>query len=86
MVDCSHANCGGDYRSQETIGIKIIDDMIENKCIDNLLGLMIESNLNEGKQCISENMKYGVSITDACINIDVTENMLTHIDEKLGTK
>jgi 3-deoxy-7-phosphoheptulonate synthase len=41
--------------------------------------VMIESNINEGKQTLNNisNLKYGVSITDACINIEETNRIIT---------
>lgn len=74
MVDCSHANCSGDYKNQ----IKVAKEAIKAK---NLFGLMIESNINEGHQDISDNLKYGVSITDACINIQDTINLIENLNE-----
>jgi 3-deoxy-7-phosphoheptulonate synthase len=50
-----------------------------------LLGVMIESNLNEGKQSIPAEgpsaLKYGVSITDACISFDQTVPLLDELRE-----
>ena len=45
-----------------------------NKCIK---GVMIESNLKEGKQKISNSLVYGQSITDACVNLKTTSEMLS---------
>ena len=44
----------------------------------NIFGMMIESHLNEGKQKLEDpnNLEYGVSITDSCVNIHETELML----------
>jgi 3-deoxy-7-phosphoheptulonate synthase len=47
---------------------------------------MLESNLNEGKQSADlaiEEMAYGVSVTDACINFETTEQLLEQATEKL---
>jgi len=47
---------------------------------------MLESNINEGNQSIPESLadlKYGVSITDACINWETTEKSLTKMAETL---
>ena len=38
---------------------------------------MLESNIEEGSQPISGQLKYGVSITDACIGWQETERILT---------
>jgi 3-deoxy-7-phosphoheptulonate synthase len=46
--------------------------------------VMIESHINEGKQDVPAegpaNLKYGVSITDACIDWQTTVTMLDHLD------
>ena len=39
-------------------------------------GIMLESHLNAGRQNLSENMKYGVSVTDGCIGWDETEKLI----------
>ena len=52
-----------------------------------LIGMMIESNINEGNQPIPKNLadlRYGVSLTDSCINWDTTERMLRWGYEKLA--
>lgn len=84
MIDCSHANSRKDYRRQPLVAEDVIHQIREgNKSI---IGLMIESHLNEGNQPsdipLSE-MKYGVSITDACINWGSTEALLRHTHEEL---
>ena len=46
---------------------------------------MIESNINEGKQSINDKpLKYGISITDGCINIEDTYNILSNINNTLN--
>jgi 3-deoxy-7-phosphoheptulonate synthase len=47
---------------------------------------MIESHLNEGNQKISENMKYGQSITDACMGWEDTVMCLQKLNEAIGTR
>ena len=44
---------------------------------DSIRGFMLESNIEEGSQPISGQLKYGVSITDACIGWHETERILT---------
>jgi len=69
MVDCSHGNSNKDYRRQPEVLEAVISQVVAgNRSIS---GLMIESCLEEGNQKISADqnkLKYGVSITDACIN------------------
>ncbi|MBB1315383.1 MULTISPECIES: 3-deoxy-7-phosphoheptulonate synthase [Aliivibrio] len=84
MIDCSHANSRKDYRRQPLVAEDAIHQIREgNKSI---IGLMIESHLNEGNQPSDiplAEMKYGVSITDACINWASTEALLRHTHEEL---
>ena len=50
------------------------------------MGVMIESHLFEGNQPIPTDLsqlRYGVSLTDACLGWDVTERMLRHGAERL---
>lgn len=76
MVDCSHANAGGYHSNQLYVGRLVAHNPY-------VKGIMIESNLNEGNQKISDNMLYGVSITDACIGWKDTEELLTYINKKV---
>ncbi|PMI64274.1 hypothetical protein BCU63_21420 [Vibrio splendidus] len=84
MVDCSHANSRKDFRRQPLVAEDVIHQIREgNKSI---IGLMIESHINEGNQSSDiplNEMKYGVSITDACINWDSTEALLKHAHTEL---
>ncbi len=84
MVDCSHANSRKDYRRQPLVAEDVIHQIREgNKSI---IGLMIESHINEGNQGTDiplAEMKYGVSITDACINWNTTETLLRHAHKEL---
>lgn len=83
MVDCSHENSGKDYLKQ---GI-VVRDILAQKKFGNksIFGLMLESNLFAGNQKMAspKDLKYGVSITDACIGFDETEQLLREIYEVL---
>jgi len=85
MVDCSHDNSNQDYRLQgnvvEEIGTQIIAG---NKSI---FGIMLESNLFSGNQKILDNqneMKYGVSVTDGCIDWEETQSILRRLAETIS--
>ena len=85
MVDCSHANSEKKYAKQEDVWRSVIQQSIEGA--HSLIGLMVESNLNEGNQPIPKRLKdlrYGVSITDSCINWETTERMLRRGHEALS--
>jgi len=84
MVDCSHANSLKDHRNQP----KVLESVIEqiNYGCAYIKAVMIESNINEGNQPICSNkseLKYGVSITDKCIDWDTTERIIKSAAEKL---
>ena len=89
VVDCSHANSNKDYINQPNVFKEVINQIKQNN--DNIIGLMIESNLKEGNQKIpnnlkgfnKSNLKEGVSITDACIDWDTTEKIVIEAYEML---
>jgi len=87
IIDVSHDNSikegKKDYKEQIN-NINIINNFI-NKT-ENIKGIMIESNINEGKQNISDNLKYGVSITDGCINLNDTFECLKMLEYNLTKK
>ncbi|MGJ8696071.1 MAG: 3-deoxy-7-phosphoheptulonate synthase [Verrucomicrobiaceae bacterium] len=74
MIDCSHGNSNKDYRNQPLVAADLCEQM-SNGAKD-IASVMIESNLVEGNQKISDNMTYGQSVTDACINWQTTEAVL----------
>ena len=77
MVDCSHANSAKQFARQEDVWHSVIEQRLGGT--KSLIGLMVESHLNEGSQPIPKNaadLRYGVSITDSCIGWETTERML----------
>ena len=85
MVDCSHANSGKQHAKQEDVWRSVIQQRIAGT--RSLIGLMVESHLNEGNQPIPKNLadlRYGVSLTDSCIGWETTERMLRWGYETLG--
>ena len=84
VVDCSHANSSKDPEVQPLVLKDITHQILEgNKSI---IGVMLESNINAGKQSIPADLsklKYGVSVTDACMDWKTTEKALLEMAEKL---
>jgi len=77
MVDCSHANANKDHTRQKTVLESIAQQVSGGS--QHIMGVMIESHLVAGKQPIPENLDdltYGQSITDACVDIETTAGML----------
>ncbi len=84
MVDCSHANSNKDPALQPLVMDNIANQIIEGN--QSIIGLMIESNLEAGNQSIPDDLsqlKYGVSVTDGCIDWATTEQSLRAMREKL---
>ena len=84
MVDCSHANSNKDHNLQPLVLDNVANQIVEGN--NSIIGAMIESHLNAGSQKLSSNpddMAYGVSVTDACIDWDTTEASLLTMAEKL---
>lgn len=77
MIDCSHGNSNKDHRNQSVVIADICKQMAAGN--HGIMGVMIESNLIEGKQNISDNMVYGQSVTDACISFEDTVGLLEQL-------
>lgn len=84
MIDCSHANSSKDPDVQPLVLKDITHQILEgNKSI---IGVMLESNIFGGNQSIPKDLselKYGVSVTDACMAWDTTEQALLEMADKL---
>lgn len=84
MIDCSHANSNKDPALQPLVLENIANQIVEGN--QSIIGLMVESNLNWGAQPICSDLsalKYGVSITDACIDWEATEKSIRSMRAKL---
>ena len=86
MIDASHGNSQKKFKQQIPVVESISDQILNGN--ENIKGVMIESHLNEGNQKISESLKYGQSITDACMGWEDTvmclEMLSDAIDKKRG--
>jgi 3-deoxy-7-phosphoheptulonate synthase len=84
MIDCSHANSKKKFQGQAVVWKNIIHQYMRGN--DAIMGLMLESNLNEGSQKFSSDLsklQYGVSITDECISWESTQQLLLEADQKI---
>ena len=84
-MDCSHGNSNKDHTLQNVALNSIIEQRVAGNT--DIIGCMLESNLNPGSQTINgglEELEYGVSVTDACIGWDETEELLREAHEKLA--
>ncbi len=84
VVDCSHGNSNKDYRLQPLVAENCMNQILEGN--RSIVGLMLESNLGAGNQSIPQDLaqlKYGVSVTDACIDWASTEKLLREARPRL---
>jgi 3-deoxy-7-phosphoheptulonate synthase len=84
MVDCSHDNSNKDYAQQPLVLQNIAEQITAGS--KNIMGVMVESHLNAGKQSIPKDLSklvYGQSITDGCIDFDTTATILRSLAQSL---
>jgi 3-deoxy-7-phosphoheptulonate synthase len=84
MVDCSHGNSSKDHTRQGPVLRDILTHLVAGG--SEILGVMLESHLHAGSQRLEgkpADLRYGVSITDACIDWDTTAALLLEADEML---
>ncbi|MCG9695958.1 3-deoxy-7-phosphoheptulonate synthase [Shewanella sp. Isolate11] len=86
VVDCSHGNSSKDHNKQPVVCQDVFNQIQNgNKSI---IGVMLESHLNAGNQSSNKplsELAYGVSVTDACIDWQTTEQLLRHGAEQLAS-
>ena len=78
MIDCSHANSGKDPKRQPDVLKSVIEQRAAGR--QDIVAVMIESHIHLGSQpAVKEGLRYGVSITDACLDWDSTASILRAI-------
>jgi 3-deoxy-7-phosphoheptulonate synthase len=86
LVDCSHAQTGKDYRKQPAVLEAVVGQVCGGSRA--ILGVMLESNLEAGNQPLGagrEKLRYGVSITDPCIDWATTERCVRDAANSLAS-
>lgn len=84
MIDCSHGNSSKKPELQPLVAENVVNQVVEGN--RSITGLMLESNLEFGNQSIPADLselKYGVSVTDACIDWETNEKLLRSMAAKL---
>ncbi|PYH43420.1 3-deoxy-7-phosphoheptulonate synthase [Aspergillus saccharolyticus JOP 1030-1] len=88
MVDCSHGNSNKNHRNQPLVAKEVGDQLREGQ--DAIVGVMIESNINEGNQKVPpegpSGLRKGVSITDACIDWETTVTVMEDLAEAVRAR
>jgi 3-deoxy-7-phosphoheptulonate synthase len=85
LVDCSHAQTAKDYTKQPSV----LRALVEQRCATGnvIMGVMLESNIGPGNQPLAADratLKYGISITDPCIDWPTTERCLVEAADALA--
>jgi len=87
LVDCSHDNSAKKPELQPDVMRELLKQISAGN--RSIMGAMIESNLEAGKQAFpqpKEDLKYGVSITDGCIDWSTTESLIREIHSALAPR
>ena len=85
VVDCSHANSGKDPTRQAIVWRDVLAQRVAGD--RSIVGMMLESNIHPGSQAVQADrskLAYGVSVTDACIGWEETEQLLLEAHARLG--
>ena len=84
MVDCSHGNSNKEPQRQPGVATSVVDQILAGN--RSIVGLMLESHLEAGSQAIpadGSELRYGVSVTDPCLDWPATESLLRSLDARL---
>jgi 3-deoxy-7-phosphoheptulonate synthase len=83
LIDCSHGNSGKDHENQPRVLESVAAQVARGG--RHVLGVMVESHLVAGQQALEcpPRLRYGQSITDACVDFAGTEQMLDRLAEAL---
>jgi 3-deoxy-7-phosphoheptulonate synthase len=85
MIDCSHGNSSKQHQRQIDVAEDIARQLESGDTANLIMGVMIESNIVEGRQDIPASgksmLKYGQSVTDACISWESTVPVLDRLRE-----
>ena len=76
MIDLSYENSNKKCNHQLILYNNICNQLVSN---NNIIGVIIKSNIYEGNQKLSNNLKYGVSITGKCVSIATTDIILNKL-------
>ncbi|GAB58517.1 3-deoxy-7-phosphoheptulonate synthase [Rheinheimera nanhaiensis] len=83
VVDCSHGNSNKDHNRQGEVALNVVAQRLAGN--EAIIGIMLESHLHAGRQDLINGKaeKYGVSVTDACIDWDTTAKLLAEIHQQM---
>lgn len=86
LIDCSHGNCNKEFAQQKATFGAVLNQFLQGN--RSVLGMMLESHLEEGSQFLSESpsmLHYGMSVTDPCLGWSDTESLIRSASELLSS-
>ena len=87
LVDCSHDNSAKQAERQPEVMRSLLEQIAAGSV--SLMGAMVESNLEAGSQPFPqsrERLRYGVSITDPCIDWPTTQALIREVHAALAPR
>lgn len=81
LIDCSHGNCGKQHELQSSVFESVSDYFLSKE--QTVMGAMLESHLLGGAQGIGSSLKYGVSVTDPCLDWQTTKSLIQNAHARL---
>ncbi len=86
VIDCSHGNSGKKPENQPLVAESVVSQKIQGN--EAIKGIMLESHLVAGNQSVTEpqSMVYGQSITDACMSLQSTVELLDKLANRLVSR
>ena len=87
LIDCSHGNSSKEHARQSLVAADIAQQLADGS--HNICGVMLESHLVEGRQDIKNGrtgLRYGQSVTDACIGWETTVSVLLGLAKAVETR
>ncbi len=85
LIDCAHGNSNKDHKKQIEVWNNVSKQIIEGN--DHIMGMMIESFLEEGNQPLSNNkesIQPSISITDPCLSWACTKELVLSLHQRLS--
>ncbi len=87
IIDCSHDNSRRNPYKQKEVLCSVMDQLVMGN--DAIKGFCLESHIEGGNQvipdCVSK-LRYGISITDSCLDWKTTESLIKDVENTLKTK
>ena len=85
VIDCSHANSEKNPALQPPVAQHLGEQIVQGN--QSIIGIMLESNLEAGNQAIPRDLsalRYGVSVTDGCIDWTTTESLILELSRDVA--